>query len=75
MKVEFKIGQKIKIESIEETGKKRLKTDKIGEIVEVTKRIIVLQFKNYRESLSVADFQRYKIFVRANKNWIQLKIK
>lgn len=71
----FEKGQKIKIESAEEAGKKRLKTDKIGEIVEVTKRVIVLQYKNYRESLSIADFQKYKIFVRSKKKWIQLKIK
>ncbi|MDR3598426.1 hypothetical protein [Clostridium sp.] len=73
--MKFEIGQKIKVESIEEVGKKRLKKDKIGEIVSVTKRIIVLQYEKYKESLSVADFQRYKIYIRANKNWVQLKIK
>jgi len=73
--MKFKIGQKIKVESIEEVGKKRLKKDKIGEIVSVTKRIIVLQYENYKESLSIADFQRYKIYIRANKKWVQLKIK
>jgi hypothetical protein len=73
--MKFEIGQKIKIESSEGTFPKKSKTIKIGEIVSVTKRVIVLQFKNYKESLSVADFQKYNIFIRANKKWIQLKIK
>lgn len=73
--MKFIIGQKIKIESIEEVGKKRIKKDKIGEIVEVTKRIIVLQYANYKESLSIADFQKYKIYLRVDKDWIRLKIK
>lgn len=73
--MKFEIGQKIKIESIEDSGRKRVKKDKIGEIVGVTSRVIVLQYKNYKESLSVADFQKYKIFIRADKKWIRLKIK
>jgi hypothetical protein len=73
--MKFEVGQKIKIEKSEEVGKRRLSSCKIGEIVSVTKRIIVLQYENYKESLSVADFQKYNIFVRANKKWIRLKIK
>lgn len=73
--MKFEIGQKIKIESSEGTFPKKSKTTRIGEIVSVTKRVIVLKFKNYRESFSVADFQKYNIFIRANKKWIQLKIK
>ncbi|EKQ56289.1 MULTISPECIES: hypothetical protein [unclassified Clostridium] len=73
--MKFEVGQKIKIERAEEVGKKRLKSNKIGEIVDVTKRIIVLQYENYKESLSVADFQKYKIYIRNNNNWVRLKIK
>lgn len=73
--MKFEVGQKIKIESIEDNGRKRVKKDKIGEIVSVTKRIIVLQYENYKESLSVSDFQKYKIFVRFNGNWVRLKVK
>lgn len=73
--MKFEAGQKIKIECVEEVGKKRLKSNKIGEIVDVTKRIIVLQYKNYKESLSIADFQKYQIYLRVNKNWVRLKIK
>ena len=73
--MKFEKGQKIKIENIEEVGKKRFKRERIGTIADVTKRIIVLQYENYRESLCIADFQKYKIFVRANETWIQLKIK
>lgn len=73
--MKFEKGQKIKIESIEGTYPKKIKNIKIGEIVEVTKRVIVLQYEHYRESFSVADFQKYNIFIRANKKWIQLKIK
>lgn len=73
--MKFEIGQKIKIESSEGTYPKKNKNIKIGEIVALTKRFIVIQYENYRESFSIGDFQRYKIFIRANRKWIQLNIK
>lgn len=73
--MKFEIGQKIKIEKSEEVGKRRLNSSKIGDIVSVTKGIIVIQYENYKESLSVADFQKYNIFLRSNGNWVKLKIK
>ena len=71
----FQVGQMIKVESNEGTYPKKSKITKIGKIVEVTKRFIVLQYKNYRESFSIADFQKYKIFIKANSKWVQLKIR
>lgn len=73
--MKFKKGQTIKVEITEGTYPKKIKITKIGPIIEVTKRIIVIQYKNYRESFSIADFQQYNIFIRTNKNWMQLKIK
>lgn len=73
--MKFEIGQKIKIESSEGTFPKKTKTTKIGEIVEVTNKFIVIQYKNYRESYCIADFQQYNIFIRVKNEWIQLKIK
>jgi hypothetical protein len=73
--MKFEVGQQIKVESIEGTFPKKSKTIKIGKIVEVTKRIIVIQYENYKESFSVADFQKYEIFIRTDNRWIRLKIK
>lgn len=72
--MKFEVGQTIKVESSEGTFPKKSKTTKIGKIVYVTKRIIVIQYKNYRESFNIADFQRYAIFIRANNNWIKLRL-
>jgi len=73
--MKFEVGQQIKIEGSEGTFPKKSKITKIGKIVDVTKRIIVIQYKNYKESFSIADFQKYEIFIRNNNKWIPLKIK
>jgi len=73
--MKFEVGQQIKVEGSEGTFPKKTKITKIGKIIDVTKKIIVIQYKNYRESFSIADFQQYEIFIRANSNWIKLKIK
>ena len=73
--MKFKKGQTIKVEIEEGTYPKKSKTTKIGEIAEVTKKIIVIQYKNYKESYSIADFQQYEIFIRENGNWVKLRIK
>lgn len=73
--MKFEIGQKIKIESSEGTFPKKSKVIKTGKIVAVTKRFIVIQYKNYRESFSISDFQQYKIYIRDNKKWVQLNVK
>lgn len=73
--MKFELGQQIKIEGSEGTFPKKSKITKIGKIVDVTKRIIVIQYKNYKESFSIADFQKYEIFIRNNNKWIQLTIK
>ena len=47
----------------------------MGTIAAVSKHNIAVQFENYVESFSIADFQQYKIEVRVDKKWVQLKIK
>ena len=74
--MKFEIGQKIRVSRHE--GNKKTEENfriKIGSIVAVSRYNIVLQFKNYRESFSIADFQKYKIETKSNKKWVQLKIK
>lgn len=73
--MKFEKGQTIKVEITEGTYPKKIKITKIGQIVEVTKRIIVIQYKNYRESFSIADFQQYDIYLRVNGKWDKLNIK
>lgn len=74
--MKFEIGQKIRISRHEGNKKtaENFKT-KIGFISAVSKHNIVLQFKNYKESFSLGDFQDYIIEIRTNKKWVQLKIK
>lgn len=73
--MKFEVGQKIRISRHEGNRKteENFKT-KIGVISAVSKHNIVLQFENYKESFSIGDFQNYKMEIRANKKWIQLKI-
>ncbi|MCE5221871.1 MAG: hypothetical protein LLF98_11590 [Clostridium sp.] len=74
--MKFGVGQKIRISRHEgnRNTEENFKT-RIGDIVAVSNHNIVLQFENFRESFNVADFGQYKIEVRVDKKWIQLKIK
>ena len=74
--MKFETGQKIRISRHEGTKKTEENFRiRIGFVAAVSKHNIVLQFENYRESFSIGDFQNYKMEIRANKKWVQLKIK
>ena len=74
--MKLEAGQKIRVtrHEGEKKTKENLKT-RIGTIVAKNERHVTVQFKNYRESFCIADFEQYKIEVRVDKQWIQLKIK
>ena len=74
MKIEK--GQKIRITRWE--GTKAVKSHfkvRIGTIEAVNEYNFTVQFKNYRESFNVSDFQQYDIEVRVDKKWVKYKIK
>lgn len=73
--MKFEVGQTIKVEYSEGTYPEKKEVRKIGKIVEVTKRFIVIQYENYKESYIIADFKQYDIFIKLNKRWVQLKLK
>ena len=74
--MKFETGQKIKISRHEGTKKTEENFKiRIGTIYRVNDSHITVQFKNYRESFSIGDFQNYKIEIRNNKKWVQLQIK
>lgn len=73
--MKLEIGQKIRISRYEGKKIKEHFKSEIGTIIAKSSHNITVQFKNFKESFCVADFEQYQIEVRVDKKWVRIKIK